>query len=83
MLKRREGHIVTVASAAGLLGVPGLVDYCSSKVGGRAQTERLCWNRGLFRRVRCPDCVDPAQFGAVGFHEALRAELHRLNATCA
>jgi len=39
MLKRREGHIVTVASAAGLLGVPGLVDYCSSKVGGRTQ-----WN---------------------------------------
>ena len=31
MVERNRGHIVTVASAAGLLGVPRLADYCSSK----------------------------------------------------
>ncbi len=45
MIRRGEGHLVTMASAGGLIGVPGLSDYCASK------------------------------FGAVGFHESLRAEL--------
>ena len=47
MVEKGEGHIVTMASAAGLVGVRGLSDYCASK------------------------------FGAVGFHESLRAELRR------
>lgn len=45
MLKRNRGHVVTIASAAGLVGVAKLADYCASK------------------------------FAAVGFDEALRAEL--------
>lgn len=45
MIKRDAGHIVTIASLAGLNGINRLVDYCSSK------------------------------FAAVGFDEALRAEL--------
>ena len=47
MKKRNSGHIVTIASAAGIVGTARLVDYCASK------------------------------FGAVGFNEALRLELHR------
>ena len=47
MIEAREGHVVTMASAGGLIGVSGLSDYCASK------------------------------FGAVGFHESLRAELRR------
>ena len=47
MIERNEGHVVTMASAGGLIGVSRLSDYCASK------------------------------FGAVGFHEALRAELRR------
>lgn len=47
MMKAGEGHVVTMASAGGLIGVSGLSDYCASK------------------------------FGAVGFHESLRAELRR------
>lgn len=31
MLENNHGHIVTIASAAGLTGLPKLVDYCSSK----------------------------------------------------
>ncbi|XP_031755019.1 hydroxysteroid (17-beta) dehydrogenase 13 isoform X1 [Xenopus tropicalis] len=33
MMKKDRGHIVTVASIAGQLGVPYLVDYCASKFG--------------------------------------------------
>lgn len=47
MIEAGEGHVVTMASAGGLVGVSGLSDYCASK------------------------------FGAVGFHESLRAELRR------
>ena len=47
MIEAGRGHVVTMASAGGLIGVSGLSDYCASK------------------------------FGAVGFHESLRAELRR------
>ncbi len=47
MVEKSAGHLVTMASAGGLIGVSGLSDYCASK------------------------------FGAVGFHESLRAELRR------
>lgn len=45
MIARDRGTVVTIASAAGLVGVAGLTDYCASK------------------------------WAAVGFDEALRAEL--------
>ena len=47
MVEAGAGHVVTMGSAGGLIGVSGLSDYCASK------------------------------FGAVGFHESLRAELRR------
>jgi len=47
MLKENSGHIVTIASIGGHVGVNKLVDYCASK------------------------------FGAVGFNESLRMELHK------
>ena len=31
MIEKNHGHIVNIASGAGLVGVSGLVDYCSSK----------------------------------------------------
>ena len=31
MMAANHGHICTIASSAGLLGVPGLADYCASK----------------------------------------------------
>lgn len=49
MLQSNNGHIVTIASLAGIFGSPGLTDYNASK------------------------------FGAVGFDEALRLELKKLN----
>lgn len=41
MLKKKQGHIVNIASAAGLLGVPGLTSYCASKHAVVGFTEAL------------------------------------------
>ena len=35
------GHVVTVASIAGFMGVCGLADYCSSKFGAVGFDESL------------------------------------------
>lgn len=41
MLSRNEGHIVNMASAAGLTGVPGISSYCASKFAVVGWTESL------------------------------------------
>lgn len=41
MLENNHGSVVTIASAAGLNGVPGLVDYCASKFGAVGTGEAL------------------------------------------
>ncbi len=41
MLKSRKGHIVTIASIASYVVVPGLVDYCASKAAVLALHEGL------------------------------------------
>jgi len=41
MLKTNVGHIVTIASMAGIVGSPGLVDYCASKAGAIGFDESL------------------------------------------
>jgi len=49
MIRKKQGHIVNMASAAGLIGVAKLTSYCASK------------------------------FAVVGFTEALRMELRKMN----
>lgn len=41
MIQARHGHIVTIASVAGIVGVNGLNDYCASKSGAFAIDESL------------------------------------------
>ena len=41
MIEKKKGHIVNIASAAGLLGVPGLSSYCASKHAVVGFTESL------------------------------------------
>ena len=41
MLQHRSGHIVSLASAAGVVGAPGLVDYCTSKFAAIGFMEAL------------------------------------------
>jgi len=70
MLERKSGHIVTIASAAGLIGVRGLTDYCASKFAAVGFDEAL---RMELRRIKspvkttviCPFFIDTGMFAGV------------------
>lgn len=68
MIKRNEGHIVMIASAAGLLGVPGMAVYSATKhaVVGFAESLRLELRRGGAAAVNitivCPSFIDTGMF---------------------
>lgn len=70
MLKMNEGHIVTVSSAAGTLGVCGLSDYCASKFGAFGFDESLRMElKSLGSKVRttciCPFYINTGMFQGV------------------
>ncbi|XP_055636900.1 short-chain dehydrogenase/reductase family 16C member 6 isoform X1 [Toxorhynchites rutilus septentrionalis] len=60
MLERDHGHIVTIASLAGHVGISKLVDYCSSKFAAVGFDEALrieleyMGAHGIFTTVICP-----------------------------
>ncbi|KAM4811619.1 estradiol 17-beta-dehydrogenase 11 [Urocitellus parryii] len=64
MMKNNHGHIVTVASAAGLIGVPFLLAYCSSKFAAvgfhGALTEELnaFEKNGIKTTCLCPNFIN-------------------------
>jgi all-trans-retinol dehydrogenase (NAD+) len=67
MMERNTGHIVTIASAAGLIGVKGLGDYCASKfaVFGFDESLRMELRRlksGVKTTVVCPFFIDTGMF---------------------
>ncbi|EDV19359.1 Epidermal retinol dehydrogenase 2 [Trichoplax sp. H2] len=67
MLENNEGHIVTIASAAGLLGVSQLVDYSASKHGAIGFDESLRheltdMHSGINTTVVCPYYTDTGLF---------------------
>jgi all-trans-retinol dehydrogenase (NAD+) len=70
MVARNAGHIVTIASAAGLVGVRGLVDYSASKSAafGFDESLRMELRRrggGLRTTVVCPFFIDTGMFQGV------------------
>ncbi|MDR2052140.1 MAG: SDR family oxidoreductase [Treponema sp.] len=70
MLKRNSGHLVTIASAAGLIGITGLVDYSASKFGAfgyhEALTMELRKNKSAVNTTLiCPYYVDTGMFAGV------------------
>lgn len=70
MIKRNDGHIVTIASAAGMFGVAGLVDYCASKFGAMGIGESLAMElRKLKSNVKattiCPYYINTGMFDGV------------------
>jgi all-trans-retinol dehydrogenase (NAD+) len=70
MLERNRGHIVTISSAAGLIGVRGLGDYCASKfaVFGFDESLRMELRRlksGVQTTVVCPFFIDTGMFTGV------------------
>jgi all-trans-retinol dehydrogenase (NAD+) len=70
MIARNAGHMVTVASAAGLVGVAKLADYCASKFAAvgfnesiRAELQQLAPK--VITTVICPYYINTGMFGGV------------------
>lgn len=68
MIARGSGHVIMIASAAGLLGVPGMAVYSASKhaVVGFAESLRLEILRagatGVGMTIVCPSFIDTGMF---------------------
>ena len=60
MIAKDHGHVITIASSAGLFGVAGLTDYCASKYGAVGIHESLT---SELATLKCNDvhttCVCP------------------------
>lgn len=70
MLKADSGHIVTIASAAGLIGVSGLADYSATKFAAFGFNESLRMELGKLRSsvrttIVCPFYINTGLFAGV------------------
>ena len=70
MIRAGTGHVVTIASAAGLIGVAGLADYCASKWATVGWDESLRKELkkaapGVKTTIVCPYFVDTGMFRGV------------------
>jgi all-trans-retinol dehydrogenase (NAD+) len=52
MVQRNSGHIVSVASAAGLFGLPSLADYCASKYAAVGLEESIRYELWSLQNTR-------------------------------
>lgn len=68
MIERDSGHVVFIASAAGLLGIPGMAVYCATKhaVVGFAESIRLELRKkgatGIGTTLVCPSFISSGMF---------------------
>ena len=68
MIERNHGHVVNIASSAGLIGVNGLADYCASKFGAVGFDESLRMElamqgkNGVHTTVVCPYFISTGMF---------------------
>lgn len=71
MMAKNRGHVITIASGAGLFGVAGLVDYCASKFGAvgihKALTSELHSTKmdGIHTTCVCPYFINTGMFDGV------------------
>lgn len=70
MLARNSGHVVTIASAAGIVGIAKMTDYCASKHAavGFDESLRLELRRlgsGVTTTVVCPFYINTGMFTGV------------------
>lgn len=73
MIEKKKGHIVSLASLAGITGVNGLADYCASKAGAVFIDESLRLelrnSGGLHKNIRttsiCPYYINTGMFDGV------------------
>lgn len=78
MVAADQGHLVTISSAAGLLGVAGLTDYCASKFAAFGFHEALRFelkkrHSHVKTTVVCPYYIDTGMFA--GAHTRFSAIL--------
>jgi len=68
MIRENKGHIVTIASAAGIVGVHGLADYCASKFAAFGFDEsirmelRKLGKKGVKTTCICPYFINTGMF---------------------
>ena len=68
MMRNNHGHIVTIASLAGLIGVSGLTDYCASKFANVGFTESIALELmkekrdGIHTTTVCPYIIYTGMF---------------------
>ncbi|KAK3578259.1 hypothetical protein CHS0354_011582 [Potamilus streckersoni] len=71
MIERNHGHIVTIASSAGFIGVTGLADYCASKYAAVGFDESMRFElytmgkKGVHTTVVCPYLINTGMFEGV------------------
>ena len=71
MKEKNHGHIITIASSAGLFGVASLMGYCGSKFGAVGIHESLVSElasqklRGIKTTVVCPFYINTGMFDGV------------------
>ena len=71
MISKNHGHIVSIASSAGITGASGLCDYCSSKFGAVGFDESLRMElytlkkTGVHTTVVCPFFINTGMFDGV------------------
>nr|XP_054756410.1 epidermal retinol dehydrogenase 2-like [Lytechinus pictus] len=81
MLEKNQGHIVTIASLAGHLGVSGLVDYCASKFAAVGLDDALyhelqyTGKSGVKCTVVCPFYIKTGMFDGVKAKRAVMVDL--------
>ncbi|XP_026137677.1 short chain dehydrogenase/reductase family 16C, member 5a isoform X2 [Carassius auratus] len=72
MTDKNHGHLVSVASSAGLIGVNGLADYCASKFAavGFAESVALemiaAGKEGIKTTIVCPYFINTGMFAGCG-----------------
>ncbi|XP_042318841.1 epidermal retinol dehydrogenase 2-like [Sceloporus undulatus] len=68
MVASNHGHVVTIASSAGLIGVTGLADYCASKFAAVGFAESLAvellsmGKTGVKSTIVCPYFINTGMF---------------------
>ena len=70
MLERNHGHIVSIASGAGLGAINGLSDYCASKFAAVGFQEALhmelrALKTDIYTTVVCPYFINTGMFDGV------------------
>ncbi|XP_018613325.1 epidermal retinol dehydrogenase 2-like isoform X1 [Scleropages formosus] len=68
MMANNHGHLVSIASSAGLIGVSGLADYCASKFGAIGFAESVALEMltagkdGIKTTIVCPYFINTGMF---------------------